>query len=82
MSIVEGFRRSLPMADHARGKRLAVTCQYKCANACLGPECNSSQNETFQQVAAAALSRRALLGLGAAGAVAIAVGATRGQAPL
>ena len=82
MSIVEGFRRSLPMADHARGKRLAVTCQYKCANACLGPECNPSQNETFQQVAAAALSRRALLGLGAAGAVAIAVGATRGQAPL
>ena len=82
MSIVEGFRRSLPMADHARGKRLAVTCQYKCANACLGPECNPSQNESFQQVAAAALSRRALLGLGAAGAVAIAVGATRGQAPL
>lgn len=82
MSIVEGFRRSLPLADHARGKRLAVTCQYKCANACLGPECNSSHNESFQQVASAALSRRALLGLGAAGAVAIAVGSMRGQAPL
>ena len=27
MSIVEGIRRSLPLADHARGKRLAVTCQ-------------------------------------------------------
>ncbi|MDR7185569.1 secreted PhoX family phosphatase [Microbacterium trichothecenolyticum] len=82
MSIIEGFRRSLPMADHARGKRLAVTCQYKCANACLGPECNSSHNETFQEVAAAALSRRALLGLGAAGAVAVAVGGLRGQTPL
>lgn len=82
MSIVEGFRRSLPMADHVRGKRLAATCQYKCANACLGPECNSSHNETFQEVAAAALSRRALLGLGAAGAVAIAVGGLRPQTPL
>lgn len=82
MSIIEGFRRSLPLAEHARGKRLAVTCQYKCANACLGPECNSSSNETFQQIAAAALSRRALLGLGAAGAVALAVGGLRGQAPV
>ncbi|HKP08267.1 MAG TPA: phosphatase, partial [Microbacterium sp.] len=70
------------MADHVRGKRLAVTCQYKCANACLGPECNSSHNETFQEVASAALSRRALLGLGAAGAVAITVGGLRGQTPL
>ena len=82
VSIVEGPRRSLPLADHARGKRLAVTCQYKCANACLGPECNSSHNETFQEVAAAALSRRALLGLGAAGALAIAVGGLRSKAPL
>lgn len=82
MSIIEGFRRSLPLAEHARGKRLAVTCQYKCANACLGPECNSSSNETFQQIASAALSRRALLGLGAAGALAIAVGGLRGQAPV
>lgn len=82
MSIVEGFRRSLPMAGHVQGKRLAATCQYKCANACLGPECNSSHNETFQEVASAALSRRALLGLGAAGALAIAVGGLRAQAPL
>lgn len=82
VSIIEGFRRSLPLADHARGKRLAATCQYKCANACLGPECNSSHNETFQEVASAALSRRALLGLGAAGALAIAVGGLRSQTPL
>ncbi|WP_106816154.1 PhoX family protein [Microbacterium timonense] len=82
MSIVEGFRRSLPLAEHARGKRLAVTCRLKCANACLGPECNSSHNPTFQEVASAALSRRALLGLGAAGALAIAVGGLRSQAPV
>nr|WP_308291756.1 PhoX family phosphatase [Microbacterium jejuense] len=82
MSIIENFRRPLPIADHARGKRLAVTCQLKCANACTNPECNTSSNQTFQEVASAALSRRALLGLGAAGAVALAVGAARSQAPL
>jgi len=82
VSIIENFRRPLPIADHARGKRLAVTCRLKCADACTNPECNTSSNPTFQEVAAAALSRRALLGLGAAGAVALAVGAGRPQAPL
>ncbi len=77
MSIIENHRRPLPMADHVRGKRSAVTCQFKCANACLGPECNTSANQHFQDIASMALSRRALLGLGAAGAVAIAVGALR-----
>ncbi|WP_240642055.1 PhoX family protein [Microbacterium sulfonylureivorans] len=82
MTIIENNRRSLPLAEHARGKRLGVTCQLKCANACTSPECNTSGNKTFQEVAHAALSRRALLGLGAAGAVAIAVGAAGGQAPV
>jgi secreted PhoX family phosphatase len=81
MSIVENPRTSLPMADHVRGKRSAVTCQFKCANACVGPECNTSANPHFRDVASVALSRRALLGLGAAGAVAIAVGAFRPGAP-
>lgn len=82
MSIIENHRRSLPLAEHARGKRLAVTCQLKCANACTNPECNPSANQTFQEVAQIALSRRALLGLGAAGAVAIALGAAGGRAPV
>jgi hypothetical protein len=82
VSIVQNFRRSLPLADHARGKRSAVTCQLKCANACTNPECNPSANETFQQVVHNALSRRALLGLGAAGAVAVAVGTGRGGTPV
>jgi secreted PhoX family phosphatase len=69
------------MADHVRGKRSAVTCQFKCANACVGPECNTSQNQHFRDIASVALSRRALLGLGAAGAVAIAVGALRPTTP-
>lgn len=82
MSIIENHRRRLPLAEHARGKRLGVTCQLKCANACTNPECNTSGNQTFQEVAQIALSRRALLGLGAAGAVAVALGAAGGQTPV
>ncbi len=67
--------RLLPMSDHVRGKRSAVTCHYKCGNACLGPECNTSANPAFREIASAALTRRALLGLGAAGAVGIALAA-------
>jgi secreted PhoX family phosphatase len=65
------------MIDHVRGKRSAVTCELKCANACLGPECNMSANEDFRSIASAVFSRRALFGLGAAAAVAVAVGAPR-----
>ncbi|WP_350347095.1 PhoX family phosphatase [Agromyces sp. G08B096] len=65
-------RRNLPIVDHARGKRSPVTCRLKCADACLGPECNTSANPEFRSLASAALSRRALLGLGAAGALTIA----------
>ena len=81
MTIIENSRRSLPLIDHARGKRSPVTCELKCANACLHPVCNTSSNETFQEVAAAAFSRRALLGLGAAGAVALTAAALRGGTP-
>jgi secreted PhoX family phosphatase len=82
VSIIENHRRSLPLAEHAQGKRLAVTCQLKCANACTNPECNTSGNESFQEIAHAALSRRALLGLGAAAAVSVALTATAGRAPV
>ncbi|KZE94165.1 hypothetical protein AVP42_01161 [Agromyces sp. NDB4Y10] len=71
----------LSVVDHARGKRSPVTCRLKCADACLGPECNTSANPEFRSLASAALSRRALLGMGAAGAVAIAVGDAFGAAP-
>lgn len=81
MSPTEPARRRLPMLDHVRGKRSAVTCQLKCANACLGPECNTSSNEDFRSIASAVFSRRAVLGLGAAAAVALAVGVGR-QAPV
>lgn len=74
---VNDTRYRLPLVDHARGKRSALTCELKCANACLGPECNTSSNEDFRSIASAVFSRRALFGLGAAVAVAIAVGADR-----
>lgn len=74
---VEDTRYRLPLVPHARGKRSAVTCELKCANACLGPECNTSSNDDFRSIASAVFSRRALFGMGAAAAVAIAVGAGR-----
>ncbi|MGN8552576.1 UNVERIFIED_CONTAM: PhoX family phosphatase [Microbacterium sp. SLM126] len=82
MSIIQNHRRSLPLAEHAQGKRSVVTCQLKCANACSNPECNTSSNESFQEIASAAISRRALLGLGAAAAVSVALTATGGPAPV
>lgn len=71
----------LSVVDHARGKRSPVTCRLKCADACLGPECNSSGNPEFRSLASTALSRRAVLGMGAAGAIAIAVGDAFRAAP-
>lgn len=68
-------RTNLPLAAHAVGKRSAVTCQFKCANACLGPECNGSDNPTFRSIAELALSRRMLIGAAAAGAVVVATDA-------
>ncbi|KJQ53131.1 PhoX family protein [Microbacterium sp. SA39] len=81
MTLAGDIRRPLPMADHVRGKRSALTCELKCANACLGPECNTSANEDFRSIASAVFSRRALLGLGAAAAVALVAGAGR-EAPI
>ncbi len=58
--------RLLPMSDHVRGKRSAVTCQLKCANACLGPECNTSDNAALPRHRVGARSPAVpLLGLGA-----------------
>ncbi|MGC2940375.1 MULTISPECIES: PhoX family protein [unclassified Brevibacterium] len=67
------MRTFLPMADHVRGKRSPVTCALKCDNACLKPTCNTSANGYFRDIVNAKLSRRAVLGASAAGALAIAV---------
>ena len=67
------MRTLLPMADHVRGKRSPVTCALKCDNACLKATCNTSSNGYFRDIVNAKLSRRAVLGASAAGALAIAV---------
>ena len=61
------------MLGHTEGKRSAVTCALKCDNACAGDVCNTSSNSYFRDIASATMSRRAALGFGAAGALAVAV---------
>ncbi|WP_210506004.1 PhoX family phosphatase [Naasia sp. SYSU D00057] len=81
MTLTPDRVRLLPMADHARGKRSPVTCRLKCGDACLGPECNTSANPTFRSIASTAFSRRALLGMAAAGAVVLAADPLTGSSP-
>ncbi|MCI2265061.1 PhoX family phosphatase [Sediminivirga luteola] len=63
----------LPMAGHTRGKRSPVTCHLKCASACAKELCNTSENSYFRDIVNARLSRRAALGLGLSGAIAVGV---------
>ncbi|MCB5272649.1 hypothetical protein BJG92_00151 [Arthrobacter sp. SO5] len=75
MSVSSGRTFSLlPMLGHTKGKRSPVTCALKCDNACSGEVCNTSTNSYFRDIASATMSRRAALGFGAAGALAIAFG--------
>ena len=75
MSVSSGRKFSLlPMLGHTKGKRSAVTCALKCDNACTGAVCNTSSNDYFRDIASATMSRRAALGFGAAGALAVAFG--------
>ncbi|WP_427129525.1 PhoX family protein [Pseudarthrobacter sp. S9] len=64
----------LPMLGHTKGKRSPVTCALKCDNACSGEVCNTSTNSYFRDIASATMSRRAALGFGAAGALAVVFG--------
>jgi secreted PhoX family phosphatase len=59
------------MLGHTKGKRSPVTCALKCDNACAGEVCNTSNNSYFRDIASATMSRRAALGFGAAGALAV-----------
>jgi secreted PhoX family phosphatase len=72
MTLTPERRTTLPLIDlpidaHARGKRSAVTCALKCGNACLHPVPNDSDNDYFPEIVDRVLSRRAILGAGAAG---------------
>jgi len=67
----------LPMADHPSG-RSAMTCAYRCGNACAHPAPNTSENEYFGDIAAGQLSRRGLLRAGAVGALVAGVAGVSG----
>lgn len=67
-------RIDLPMAGHVTGKRSAVTCALKCANACASGVCNTSSNGYFRDIVEAQVSRRTALGLGLASVVTVAAG--------
>ncbi|WP_426979149.1 PhoX family protein [Pseudarthrobacter sp. O4] len=81
MSVSSGRKFSLlPMLGHTKGKRSPVTCALKCDNACSGEVCNTSSNSYFRDIASATMSRRAALGFGAAGALAVAFGSALASA--
>ena len=69
---------NLLMTGRTHGKRSAVTCLYKCDNACFHPVPNTSENEYFRDIAGAVLSRRAVLAGGAAAASALALTSVAG----
>jgi len=66
--------RLLPLlnASGPHGSRSAMTCRYRCGNACDHPEPNTSGNEHIQDVLRVAVARRAVL-KGAMGAASGAV---------
>ncbi|MCT2361015.1 PhoX family phosphatase [Kocuria marina] len=72
-------RRLLPMLGHVNGKRSPLTCELKCGSQCMTPDANTSGNEYVHDVISAAVSRRAALGLGMAGAVTVGVVAATAQ---
>ncbi len=66
-------RRLLPLADHPTG-RSAMTCAYRCGNACAHPAPNTSDNTYFGDIVAGEFSRRGLLRAGAVGALVAGIG--------
>jgi uncharacterized protein len=80
-------RRLLPLlpTNHPLG-RAAVTCEFRCGNACSHDAPNSSANQYFGDVVREVVSRRGMLKAGAviaaAGAGALALGGTAAAAPV
>jgi secreted PhoX family phosphatase len=74
-------RRLLPLLSTPhKGGRSAMTCQFRCGNACAHDVANTSGNPYFGEVAEQALSRRGALRAGALGALVAGVGVA-GAAP-
>nr|WP_204068667.1 PhoX family phosphatase [Planobispora siamensis] len=66
-----------------KGGRSALTCEFRCGNACAHEVANASENAYFGDVVTSVLSRRGMLRAGALGALAAGVGAAglAGAAP-
>ena len=79
MSLTRTF---LPMLGHTRGNRDAATCHFKSGNACAKDVCNTSTNTYFRDIADTALSRRSILGIGAAASAALVIGVDTRSAPV
>ncbi|MFB9430188.1 phosphatase, partial [Streptoalloteichus tenebrarius] len=58
-------RRLLPLLPNHPLGRAAVTCEYRCGNACAHDAPNTSDNEYFGDVLRGVLSRRGVLRAGA-----------------
>lgn len=76
------MRKFLPLINSHPGGRSALTCRYRCGDACFHEVPNTSDNAYIGDVIAGALSRRSVLRAGAVVSVAAAAGVTAvGRAP-
>ncbi|GAB3656031.1 PhoX family protein [Streptomyces sparsus] len=66
--------KQLPLLASHPGGRSAMTCHYRCGDACFQEVPNRSDNAYFGDVVAGALSRRSMLRAGAVATVAAAAG--------
>ncbi|MDY7086564.1 MAG: PhoX family phosphatase [Actinomycetota bacterium] len=69
-------RRLLPLLGHSGGARDAMTCLYRCGNACDHPVPNRSDNTYLGDVVNASMSRRGVMRAGAAGALVLGLSGT------
>jgi uncharacterized protein len=74
--------RLLPLSPVSHpGGRSAMTCQYRCGNACFHPVPNTSENAYFGDIVAEVISRRGMLRTGALGALVVGAGVAGVAAP-
>ncbi|MQA81772.1 MAG: DUF839 domain-containing protein [Streptosporangiales bacterium] len=66
-------RRLLPITNHPAGRQ-AMTCLYRCGNACAHPAPNTSDNPYFGDLVAARVSRRGIFRAAAVGAFVVGTG--------
>ena len=70
--VAQPQHRVLPMSGRTHGNRSPVTCHLRCGDACSMAVPNTTETSYFREVAAKALSRRAVLGGGTAAGIALA----------